>query len=220
MRAARATPARLTALALALAACAGCSTGSGAASNPPAASPSGTPGAVTSTPPTSTPPPTTSGSAGPSPSPTTSAAASSTASSAATLPAALAFRATTVDGAAFAGAELAGKKTVLWFWAPWCTVCARAAAGVKDAATALGPDVRVVGVAGLSTDAADMRRFVDRGGLQALTNLADTTGDLYAWFGISQQDTFVLIGPDGTVSRHPAYSQDVDLVALAQKTFG
>ena len=78
----------------------------------------------------------------------------------------------------------------------------------------------MVGVAGLSTDAADMRRFVDRGGLQALTNLADTTGDLYARFGITQQDTFVLIGPDGTVSRHPAYSQDVDLVALARQTFG
>ena len=216
MRAARATPARLAALALALAACAGCSTGGGAASTPPAASSSGTASAVTNAPSTSTPAPTTSGSAGPSPSPTTSA----TASSAATVPAALAFRATTVDGTAFAGAELAGKKTVLWFWAPWCTVCARAAANVKDAATALGPDVRVVGVAGLSTDAADMRRFVDRGGLQSLTNLADTTGDLYARFGITQQDTFVLIGPDGTVSRHPAYSQDVDLVALARQTFG
>jgi len=182
-------------------------------SNAPAASSSGTASAVTTTPPTSTPSPTTSGSAGPSPS-------AATASPAATLPGALAFRATTVDGTAFAGAELAGKKIVLWFWAPWCTVCARAAAGVKDAATALGPDVRVVGVAVLSTDAADMRRFVDRGGLQALTNLADTTGDLYARFGITQQDTFVLIGPDGTVSRHPAYSQDVDLVALARQTFG
>ena len=213
MRAARATPARLAALALALAACAGCSTGSGAASTPPAASSSGTASAVTTTPSSSAPSPTTSGSAGPASSPTTSASAT-------TVPATLAFRATTVDGTAFAGAELAGKKTVLWFWAPWCTVCARAAASVKDAATALGPDVRVVGVAGLSTDAVDMRRFVDRGGLQSLTNLADTTGDLYARFGITQQDTFVLIGPDGTVSRHPAYSQDVDLVALARQTFG
>ena len=216
MRAARATPARLAALALALAACAGCSTGSGAASTPPAAPSSGTASAVNNAPSTSTPAPTTSGSDGASLSPTTSA----TSASAATVPATLAFRATTVDGTAFAGAELAGKKTVLWFWAPWCTVCARAAANVKDAATALGPDVRVVGVAGLSTDAADMRRFVDRGGLQSLTNLADTTGDLYARFGITQQDTFVLIGPDGTVSRHPAYSQDVDLVALARQTFG
>ena len=214
MRAARATPARLAALALALAACAGCSTGSGAASNAARRvalrhrerrdhhAPDqhtvahhiriGRPLAV----------------ARPRPHPRPRCRRR--------WPSAR----TTVDGTAFAGAELAGKKTVLWFWAPWCTVCARAAAGVKDAATALGPDVRVVGVAGLSTDAADMRRFVDRGGLQALTNLADTTGDLYARFGITQQDTFVLIGPDGTVSRHPAYSQDVDLVALARQTFG
>ena len=208
MRAARATPARLAALALALAACAGCTTGSGTAPAAPAATASSiTTSAATTTPVTS---PSTSATSGPA-APTTTAT---------TVPATLAFRATTVDGTAFAGSELAGKKTVLWFWAPWCTVCARAAAGVKDAAAALGPDVRVVGVAGLSTDAADMRRFVDRGGLQSLTNLADTTGDLYARFGITQQDTFVLIAPDGTVSRHPAYSQDVDLVALARQTFG
>ena len=153
------------------------------------------------------------------PAPTTSEPASAS-TSAASVPAALAFRATTVDGTAFAGADLAGKKTVLWFWAPWCTVCARAAGDVKTAAAALAPDVRVIGVAGLSTDAADMRRFVERGGLQSMTNLADTTGDLYARFGVTQQDTFVLVGPDGTATRHPAYSQDVDLVALAQKTFG
>jgi peroxiredoxin len=78
----------------------------------------------------------------------------------------------------------------------------------------------VVGVAGLSSDAADMRRFVDRGDLTSFTHLADTSGDLYARFGVTQQDTFVLIRPDGTVSRHPSYSQDVDLVALAKQTFG
>ncbi len=211
MRAARRTTARQAVLALALTACAACNTGSStgsgiASTSPTTAAASSSASTGTTTPSTSAPAPTNSG-----PAATTSAA---------TVPAALAFRATTVDGTAFAGAELAGKKTVLWFWAPWCTVCARAAAGVKDAATALGPDVRVVGVAGLSTDAADMRRFVDRGGLQSMTNLADTTGDLYARFGITQQDTFVLIAPDGTVSRHPAYSQDVDLVALARQTFG
>jgi peroxiredoxin len=176
---------------------AGTSSGPGAATTP----------VSTTAPSTSTPAPTTSEPASPS-------------TAAASVPATLAFRATTVDGTAFAGAELAGKKTVLWFWAPWCTVCARAAGDVKAAAAALAPGVRVVGVAGLSTDAADMRRFVERGGLQSMTNLADTTGDLYARFGVTQQDTFVLVGPDGTVTRHPAYSQDVDLVALAQTTFG
>jgi peroxiredoxin len=129
------------------------------------------------------------------------------------------FRATAVDGTPFSGADLAGRDTVLWFWAPWCTVCAGAAADVKSAAATLAPNVRVVGVAGLSSDAADMRRFVDRGGLQSLTHLADTTGDLYARFGVTQQDTFVLVTREGTVSRHPSYSQDTDLVALARQTF-
>ena len=65
-----------------------------------------------------------------------------------------------------------------------------------------------------------MRTFVERGGLQSMTHLADTGGDLYARFGITQQDTFVLVRPDGTLSRHPSYNQDVDLVALARQTFG
>lgn len=207
MRAARATTARVAALALALAACAGCGSGSGPAAEAPAATTSAGAGSAGTTPPPNAPPSTAPGPA---------AGSTPTAS----VPATLAFRAVTVDGTAFAGAELAGKKTVLWFWAPWCTVCARAAGDVKAAAAALAPDVRVIGVAGLSTDAADMRRFVERGGLQSMTSLADTTGDLYARFGVTQQDTFVLVGPDGTATRHPAYSQDVDLVALAQKTFG
>jgi peroxiredoxin len=202
MRVARATPSRLVAIALAVALCAACSN----------AGTGDTSGAVTPTPASTT-------ASTSAPAPTTSEPASAS-TSAALVPAALAFRSTTVDGTAFAGADLAGRKTVLWFWAPWCTVCARAAGDVKTAAAALGADVRVIGVAGLSTDAADMRRFVERGGLQSLTNLADTTGDLYARFGVTQQDTFVLVAPDGTATLHPAYSQDVDLVALAQKTFG
>ena len=207
MRAARATTARVAALALGLAACAACGTGSGPATNPPAPTTSASTASAGTTPPPSEPPPTATGPA---------AASTPTAS----VPAALAFRAITVDGTAFAGAELAGKKTVLWFWAPWCTVCARAAGDVKAAAAALAPDVRVIGVAGLSTDAADMRRFVERGALQSMTSIADTSGDLYTRFGVTQQDTFVLVGPDGTATRHPAYSQDVDLVALARKSFG
>jgi peroxiredoxin len=203
MRAARATPSRLAPIALAVGLCTACS----------AAGTGDTVGAVAPTPASTT---TASTSA---PAPTTSEPVSAS-TSVASVPAALSFSATTVDGAAFTGAELAGTRTVLWFWAPWCTVCARAAAGVKAAAATLAPDVRVVGVAGLSSDAADMRRFVDRGGLQSMTTLADTGGDVYARFGVTQQDTFVLIAPDGTVSKHPAYSQDVDLVALARQTFG
>jgi peroxiredoxin len=177
--------------------------------------------APTSAPPTSAPTTTATTSTDAATTTTTAAVPPGPSASPATgVPAVLDFRATTVDGTAFSGADLAGHRTVLWFWAPWCTVCARAAADVKRDAAALGPDVRVVGVAGLSSDAAGMRGFVDRGGLQSMTHLADTGGDLYARFGVTQQDTFVLIRPDGTVSRHPSYSQDIDLVALARQTFG
>lgn len=184
---------------------AGCSQSGGSAA-PPAAPAATSSGAASS----------------PASSPQTSTAATSSASAgaAAAVPAILDFHATTVDGSSFSGADLAGRKTVLWFWAPWCPVCARGAGDVKNAAATLGPDVTVIGVAGLSSDAADMRRFVERGGLQGMTTLADTTGDVYSRFGVTQQDTFVLVRPDGQVTKHPSYSQDVDLVAVARQTFG
>jgi thiol-disulfide isomerase/thioredoxin len=36
---------------------------------------------------------------------------------------ALDFHGPTVDGQEFDGAALAGTPVVLWFWAPWCTIC-------------------------------------------------------------------------------------------------
>lgn len=131
----------------------------------------------------------------------------------------LAFTATTVGGEAFEGASLAGRDTVLWFWAPWCTVCARSAASVASAAMA-SPDVRFVGVAGLSADSGAMSDFVDRNGVDDLTHLADTGGDLYTRFGVTQQHTFVLVSADGTVTKRPAYGKTIDLSELVSSTFG
>ena len=150
----------------------------------------------------------------------TSRATTSQPTSAASLPALLQFTATTVEGKLFDGAALYGRKAVLWFWAPWCTVCARNAGGVRSAATALGTDVEVIGVAGLSASADDMRGFVQRGGLQNVINLADTTGDLYARFGVTQQDTYVFVSPDGSAKTVNGYSSTVDIVGLAGKLFG
>jgi peroxiredoxin len=129
------------------------------------------------------------------------------------------FTADRVDGATFDGASLAGRKTVLWFWAPWCTVCARSADDVKAAAADLG-DVTFVGVAGLSSDADAMRAFVERHGVGGFAQLADTGGDLYTRFGVTQQHTFVLVDADGTLTRQPAYGRDVDLADLVRSTFG
>ncbi len=137
----------------------------------------------------------------------------------ATVPEILAFTSAKVGGGTFDAASLAGKDTVFWFWAPWCTICARSAPGVKAAAQAL-PDVTFVGVAGLSSDASAMGAFVSRNDVGSFTELADTKGDLYTRFGVAQQHTYVLVSKDGTVTRKPAYGKDIDVAELARSTFG
>ncbi len=135
------------------------------------------------------------------------------------VPEALDFVAEDVDGQEFRAAELAGTATVLWFWAPWCTVCARSAAEVRAVAEA-NPDVRVIGVAGLASDRAAMQDFVQRNDVAGLTHLADLDGSVYARFGISQQHSFVLVAADGKTTTQAAYSGQVALADLVAENFG
>jgi peroxiredoxin len=114
------------------------------------------------------------------------------------VPQSLNFTATTLDGAAFDGATLAGKPVVLWFWAPWCPTCARQARGVKTAAEQLAGRVAVVGVGGLDEPAA-MRRFVGEWRLQAVPQLADEPGVVWKKFGVTAQSTFVFLDATGAV---------------------
>ncbi len=135
------------------------------------------------------------------------------------VPTALDFVAEDLDGQEFRAADLAGAPAVLWFWAPWCTVCARSAAEVREVAAA-NPDVRFVGVAGLASDRDAMQDFVRRGDVGGLTHLADLDGSLYARFGISQQHSFVLVAADGSTTTEVAYGGQVDLADLVAQTFG
>ena len=111
----------------------------------------------------------------------------------------LAFTATTLDGESFDGMSLAGKPTVLWFWAPWCPVCLQQAPGVRAAIEQYGDKVNIVGVAGLDTTAA-MPEFVRLAKVEAMTHLADEAGIVWKRFGVTAQSTFVLIDADGTVT--------------------
>jgi len=108
--------------------------------------------------------------------PSTAGAASTDAGSAAsgtgTAPATLAFTARTVTGAEFNGASLAGRPSVLWFWAPWCPTCAGQAKGVKATAEQLAGKVNVVGVGGLDDEPA-MKRFIAEWKLDGMPHLSD-----------------------------------------------
>ncbi len=114
------------------------------------------------------------------------------------VPQTLNFTATTLDGAAFDGATLAGRPVVLWFWAPWCPTCARQARGVKAATQQLAGRVAVVGVGGLDEPAA-MRRFVGEWKLETVPQLADEPGVLWKRFGVTAQSTFVFLDASGAV---------------------
>ena len=109
----------------------------------------------------------------------------------------LKFTAETINGDAFDGTTLAGKDTVLWFWAPWCTECRREAPYVA-AAQAERSDVTFLGVAGLGST-SDMQDFVDDYDVAAFGHLADLDGSLWQRFGVVQQPAYAFIDADGTV---------------------
>jgi thiol-disulfide isomerase/thioredoxin len=115
------------------------------------------------------------------------------------VPAALDFDAPTVDGGTFSGATLVGQDSVLYFWAPWCTVCRAEAPSLPGVANEFDGQATFYGVAGLSPDVAAMQGFVSDTGTGDLTHIADTEGSIYTGFGVSSQTTFAFVNDDGTI---------------------
>ena len=108
---------------------------------------------------------------------------------------------TTLSGAAFDPATIEGRPVVLWFWAPWCTICRAEAPDVAEVAaelTAAGSEVVLLGVPGRG-ETPEMADFVDSTGTGALTHLVDADGGLWRTYGVISQPAFALIGVDGTV---------------------
>lgn len=106
------------------------------------------------------------------------------------------FAGETLDGGSFDGAQLAGKPTVLWFWAPWCPTCRAQVDGVEAVAAEYEGKINVVGVGGLS-DAAAIRDFAQ--GVAGPTHLVDEEGSVWRHFGITAQSTYVLLDASGMV---------------------
>lgn len=131
----------------------------------------------------------------PTPRPTASDAGDGAATGA-PVPQALRFTATTVDGKPFEARTLAGKPTVLWFWAPWCPKCkAQAAATAKVAADHAG-EANVVGVAGLDKNAA-MKEFVADTKTGGFPHLSDENGEIWKRFEVTEQSRYVILDKDG-----------------------
>lgn len=111
----------------------------------------------------------------------------------------LAFNAVDLNGANVDLAEFSGEPVVLWFWAPWCSICRGEGPHVADVAAALDGDVTFVGVAGLGEVSA-METFVADTGTAGFTHLVDDDGSLWQRFGVTYQPAYAFIGPTGLVS--------------------
>ncbi|AYV26367.1 redoxin domain-containing protein [Streptomyces avidinii] len=112
------------------------------------------------------------------------------------VPQALQFTATTVDGKPFDAATLAGKPTVLWFWAPWCPKCKAQAAETAKVAADYEGRVNVVGVAGLDKNAA-MKDFVADTTTGGFPQLSDEKGEVWKRFEVTEQSRYVILDKDG-----------------------
>lgn len=124
------------------------------------------------------------------------------------VPELLQFEASTIDGASFDGASVAGKPVVVWFWAPWCAVCRSQAPEVMDLADEYGDSVSFVGVGSLDSGDA-IASFGEE--VDGVTQLSDPDGELWQRFGIAEQSSFVVLDADGTEVLRTGYSDDDEL---------
>ena len=127
------------------------------------------------------------------------------------------FSGTTVSGDEFQGASLAGRPTLLWFWAPWCPTCRGQIPQVEGLATEHEGDLNVVGVGSLDSAEA-IAGFADD--VAAIIHLEDAEGVLWKRFGVTEQSSFVLLDSEGTVVFEAGYGGSEDLAARVEDLLG
>ncbi len=113
----------------------------------------------------------------------------------------LAFSGTTLTGSELDAMSLSGQPVVLWFWAPWCTVCRAEAPDVATIADEFDGEVTFLGVPGLG-EVKDMQAFVQETGIAGFEHVIDDDGQLWQRFGVAAQPAFVFIDRDGTAELH------------------
>lgn len=107
-------------------------------------------------------------------------------------------QATMLDGSEFDFASISGRPTVLWFWAPWCTICRVEAPEIAQVAAEFEGRVTFIGVPGRGKR-AEMQQFVDAGGVSELQHVVDDDGKIWSQFGVLGQPAFAFINAAGEV---------------------
>lgn len=87
---------------------------------------------------------------------------------------------------------------MLWFWAPWCTVCRAEAGNVVAAAAKFDGKVEIIGVAGRG-ELPEMEAFLVETGTNGLTHVIDSDGAIWASYGVAAQPAFAFLDDSGSV---------------------
>jgi thiol-disulfide isomerase/thioredoxin len=128
------------------------------------------------------------------------ASAAPTGATTKTNPAVYNFTGTTVQGKSFSGRSLIGKPTVMWFWAPWCTICRSESPDLVALSKRFMGKINMVGVAGLGP-VRDMKGFIKDTHTNIFLHLADESGTIWNRFKIVSQPSFIFISKSGVAYR-------------------
>jgi len=126
------------------------------------------------------------------------------------------FKATTLQGKNFPGLTLAGKPSLLWFWAPWCSICRGESPDLVALSKAYKGKINLVGVASLGP-VGDMKKFVSDTHTSTFTHLADPNGLIWGRFNIISQPSFVFISKSGVTYRLVGSLSKSDLFSLTDE---
>jgi thiol-disulfide isomerase/thioredoxin len=108
------------------------------------------------------------------------------------------------------------RPTLLWFWAPWCSVCNSEAPTIEALALEAGDALDVVAIGGRD-DLENGPAFVERHGLRSPTVLFDESMAVWREYRIPGQPGAILLDTDGRERGRWLGAFDTDLALEAAK---
>ena len=108
------------------------------------------------------------------------------------------FALSVLDGAELVStASLAGKPTLIYFWAPWCGVCGATSDNVDDLREAVGDEANVVSIALSYGSVDEVRSFVAQN--EAEYSVLLGTEPVRSDYAVDAFPTFYILDSDGRV---------------------
>jgi peroxiredoxin len=105
----------------------------------------------------------------------------------------------TVDGQLVSKADLIGKPTLLYFWAPWCGVCKVQSPTLSSFHKSKGDDVNVYGIVIDYGSVEEIKAFIEREGIEypVLLGTWETSG----YYRVNSFPTLYYLDAEGQIRR-------------------